>query len=77
VEAYVEDLIERQISRAYDGTPSVAMKEGDRGPDALSEGPESRPAPSPEACARESMKAFIREEVSGLLCGAIDRASIK
>lgn len=56
VEAYVEDLIERQVSRQLEGSaPGVDIEEVDRVLDALSEGSEGRPAPPPEACTRESI----------------------
>jgi predicted DNA-binding protein len=55
VEAYVEDLIERQISGHNEGTYRVDMEEIDRVLDALSEGSEDRPAPPPEAYAREGI----------------------
>ena len=48
VEAYVEDLIERQVSRPREGTPRVHMEEVDRVLDALSEGSEGLLAAAPE-----------------------------
>jgi hypothetical protein len=55
VEAYVEDLIERQVAGQSEGTYRVDMEEVDRVLDALSEGSEVRPAPPPEAYTRESI----------------------
>jgi len=55
VEAYVEDLIERQVSGQSEGTYRVDMREVDRVLDALSEGSEVRPAPPPEVYTRESI----------------------
>ncbi len=55
VEAYVEDLIERQVSGQSEGTHRVDMREVDRVLDALSEGSEARPAPPSEAYTRESI----------------------
>ncbi len=55
VEAYVEDLIERQVSGQSEGTYRVNMEEVDRILDALSEGSEVRPTPPPEAYTRESI----------------------
>jgi hypothetical protein len=55
VEAYVEGLIERQVSRPHDGAPRVDPEEIDRILDALSEGSEDRLAPPPEAYTRESI----------------------
>jgi hypothetical protein len=55
VEAYVEDLIERQVADSREGTPRVDMEEVDRVLDALSEGSEDRPAPPPEAYTREAI----------------------
>jgi hypothetical protein len=55
VEAYVEDLIERQVSGQSEGTYRVDMEEVDRVLDALSEGSEGRPAPPPEAYTREGI----------------------
>ena len=55
VEAYVEDLIERQVSEQSEGTYRVDMEEVDRVLDALSEGPDGRPAPPPEAYTREAI----------------------
>lgn len=55
VEAYVENLIERQVSRPHGGGGYVDMEEVDRVLDALSEGLEGRPAPPPEAYTREGI----------------------
>lgn len=55
VEVYVEDLIERQVSRPSEGSPNVDMEEVERVLDALSEGSEGRPAPPPEIYTRESI----------------------
>lgn len=55
VEAYVEDLIERQVSLPGEGAPNIDMEEVDRVLDALSEGSEGRQAPPPEAYTRESI----------------------
>lgn len=55
VEAYVEDLIERQVTDPREITPRVDIEEVDRVLDALSEGSEDRPAPPPEAYTRESI----------------------
>jgi hypothetical protein len=55
VEAYVEDLIERQVSVQHEGSYRVDMEEVDHVLDALSEGSEGRPAPPPEAYTREGI----------------------
>lgn len=55
VEAYVEDLIERQVSPPHEGEGHVDMEELDRVLDALSEGSEGRPAPPPETYTREGI----------------------
>ncbi len=55
VEAYVEDLIERQVSGQSEGTYRIDMEEVDRVLDALSEGSGDRTAPPPEAYTRESI----------------------
>ena len=55
VEAYVEDLIERQVADPREVTPRVDMEEIDRVLDALSEGSEDRLAPLPEAYTREAI----------------------
>lgn len=55
VEAYVEDLIERQVSGQSEGTYRVDMEEVDRVLDALSEGSGDRTVPPPEAYTRESI----------------------
>ena len=55
VEAYVEDLIERQVSGQSEGTYRVDMEEVDRVLDALSEGSGDRTAPPHEAYSRESI----------------------
>jgi hypothetical protein len=55
VEAYVEDLIERQVSRPGEVAPNVDMEEVERVLDALSEGSEGRHAPAPETYTRESI----------------------
>ncbi|MDQ3816673.1 MAG: hypothetical protein M3362_03150 [Acidobacteriota bacterium] len=55
LEAYVEDLIERQVSVRHEGTYRVDMEEVDRVLDALSEGSGERTAPPPEAYTRESI----------------------
>jgi hypothetical protein len=55
VEAYVEDLIERQVFGPREGTPRGDMEELDRVLDALSGGSEVSPAPPPEAYTRESI----------------------
>lgn len=55
VEAYVEDLIEQQVSRPREGGSRIDMEEVDRVLDALSEGSEDRPAPTPEVYTREGI----------------------
>ncbi len=55
VEVYVEDLIERQVSRPSEGASNVDMEEVDRVLDALSEGSEGCPVPPPETYTRESI----------------------
>lgn len=55
VKAYVEDLIERQVSRPREDAPGVDMEEVDRVLDGLSEGSEGRPAPPPEAYTHEGI----------------------
>lgn len=56
VEAYVEDLIERQVSGQSGGAaPGINIEEIDRVLDALSEGSGDRSAPPPEAYTRESI----------------------
>lgn len=55
VEAYVEDLIERQVSVRDEGAYRIDMEEVDRVLDALSEGSGDRTAPHPEAYSRESI----------------------
>lgn len=55
VEAYVEDLIRRQVSRSYAGSHRIDLDEIDRLLDELSEGAEGRPAPPPEEYTRESI----------------------
>jgi hypothetical protein len=55
VEAYVEDLIEQQVTRPHEGASRIDLEELDRVLDALSEGSEGSPAPLPEAYTRESI----------------------
>lgn len=55
VEAYVEDLIERQVTRPREGASHIDLEELDRVLNALSEGSEDRPAAPPEAYTRESI----------------------
>jgi len=55
VEEYVEDLIERQVSRPGEGSPRVDMEEVDRVLDALSQGSEGHSAPPPETYTRASI----------------------
>lgn len=55
VEAYVEDLIERQVSRPGEVAPDIDIDEVDRVLDALSEGSEGRPALPSEAYTREGI----------------------
>jgi hypothetical protein len=55
VEAYVEDLIERQVTRPLEGASRIDLEELDSVMDALSEGSEGRPTPPPEAYTRESI----------------------
>jgi predicted transcriptional regulator len=54
VEAYVEDLIEQQVS-GTDKAPGVGLEELDQVLDALAEGSEGRPTPPSEAYTRESI----------------------
>jgi hypothetical protein len=55
VEAYVEDLIERQVSRPREESSRVDIEEVDRVLDALSEGSEDRSTPPPEVYTREDI----------------------
>lgn len=55
VEAYVEDLIERQVSRPSEEGSHIDLEELERVLDVLSEGSEDRPALPPEAYTRESI----------------------
>ncbi len=55
VEAYVEGLIERQVSRPNDGNLRVDLEKLDSVLDTLSGGSEDRPAPPPEVYTRESI----------------------
>ena len=54
VEAYVEDLIEQQVTRPREAS-RIDLEELDRVLDALSEGSENNAAPPPEAYTRESI----------------------
>jgi len=54
MEAYVEDLIERQVS-GTGKAPSVGLEDLDRVLDALAEGSEGRPTLPPEAYTREGI----------------------
>lgn len=54
LEAYVEDLIERQVS-GTDKAPGIGLEELDRVLDALAEGSDGRPTLPPEAYTRESI----------------------
>jgi hypothetical protein len=55
VEAYVEDLIERQVTGPRERSPRVDMKEVDRVLDSLSEGVEGSPALPPKVYTREGI----------------------
>lgn len=55
VEAYVEDLIGRQVFRSHEESHRIDLEEIDRLLDELSEGSEGRATPLPEACTRESI----------------------
>lgn len=55
VEAYVEGLIEQQVTRPREGASRIDLEELDSVLDALAEGSEGRPTPPPEAYTRESI----------------------